>query len=55
MLGPSNPANGTGEWEMAVSAKRGVEAGEQLLLSYFEGSNDEFLLHYGVCVWGGGL
>ncbi|KAI8470957.1 MAG: hypothetical protein J3K34DRAFT_508523 [Monoraphidium minutum] len=47
VLSPDNPANATGEWEMAVSAKRHISEGEPLLLSYFEGANDEFLLHYG--------
>ena len=45
--GPASAANATGGWEMAVSATRDVDEGEPLLLSYFEGSNDEFLLHYG--------
>jgi hypothetical protein len=47
VLGPSNPDNVTGDWEMAVSAKRELEEGEEALLSYYEGSNDEFLLAYG--------
>lgn len=54
MLSPANPANASGEWEMAVSAKRPIEEGEPLLLSYFEGPNDEFLLHY-VRTLGGGV
>ncbi|KIY95247.1 hypothetical protein MNEG_12716 [Monoraphidium neglectum] len=47
VVAPGSPSNATGGWEMAVSAKRDVAEGEPLLLSYFEGSNDEFLLHYG--------
>jgi len=47
VLGPDNVANATGGWEMAVSAKRAIDEGEELLLSYFEGSNCEFLFHYG--------
>ena len=32
---------------MVLSAKCSISAGEPLALSYFEGSNDEFLMHYG--------
>ncbi|KAF6264965.1 hypothetical protein COO60DRAFT_1634018 [Scenedesmus sp. NREL 46B-D3] len=34
-------------WEMVLSATQAIPADAPLLLSYFEGSNDEFLLHYG--------
>lgn len=34
-------------WEMVLSSKQHIHADTPLLLSYFEGSNDEFLLHYG--------
>ena len=32
---------------MVLSSTQHIQLGEPLLLSYFEGSNDEFLLHYG--------
>lgn len=41
------PRSSEGEWEMAVSATRDIAAGQELLLSYGERSNDDFFLHYG--------
>ncbi|KAL4428352.1 hypothetical protein ABPG75_002441 [Micractinium tetrahymenae] len=41
------PAGPEGEWHMEVAATRGIAAGEELLLSYGERSNDDFFLHYG--------
>jgi hypothetical protein len=32
---------------MVLSATQAIPADAPLLLSYFEGGNDEFLLHYG--------
>ncbi|KAF8070869.1 SDG40 [Scenedesmus sp. PABB004] len=37
----------SGGWEMVLSATRAVAPEEPLLLSYFEGASEEFLLHYG--------
>lgn len=34
-------------WEMVVSCTGEVQAGGQLLLSYGERGNDDFLMHYG--------
>ncbi|WIA11509.1 hypothetical protein OEZ85_011622 [Tetradesmus obliquus] len=34
-------------WEMVLSSTQAIPADSPLLLSYFEGGNDEFLLHYG--------
>jgi hypothetical protein len=45
VVSPQNSASGA--WEMVLSAKCSISAGEPLALSYFDGSNDEFLLHYG--------
>eukprot|EP00878_Enallax_costatus_P034695 GHUV01038494.1.p1 GENE.GHUV01038494.1~~GHUV01038494.1.p1 ORF type:complete len:140 (-),score=24.57 GHUV01038494.1:428-847(-) len=43
-----SPANSPSNcWEMVLSSKQHIECGDPLLLSYFEGGNDEFLLHYG--------
>jgi hypothetical protein len=47
VVGPDNASNGTGGWEMALTATQAIPAGAPLLLSYREGSNDEFLLNYG--------
>eukprot|EP00775_Hariotina_reticulata_P006027 gene6027-6265_t len=45
VVSPDNSPNGC--WEMVLSAKQDIPANNPLLLSYFEGSNDEFFLHYG--------
>jgi hypothetical protein len=34
---------------MVLSSTQAIPADAPLLLSYFEGGNDEFLLHYGEC------
>jgi hypothetical protein len=47
VVAPGSQGNISGEWVMVVTAKRDIEEGEELLLSYFEGSNDEFFLHMG--------
>ena len=42
---------------MAVSATRPLAPGQELMLSYGERSNDDFFIHYGVCMvvcWEGG-
>ncbi|KAL6785315.1 hypothetical protein ACKKBG_A03330 [Auxenochlorella protothecoides x Auxenochlorella symbiontica] len=36
-----------GRWTVAVSATQDIAAGSELLLSYGERNNDDFLLHYG--------
>ncbi|PRW44382.1 Histone-lysine N-methyltransferase setd3 [Chlorella sorokiniana] len=41
------PAGPEGEWAMEVAATRDISAGEEVLLSYGERGNDDFLLHYG--------
>ena len=37
----------TGDWEMAVSATKAIEAGEDAWLSYSTEPGSQFLLHYG--------
>lgn len=45
VVSPENSPNNC--WEMVLSSTQLIPAETPLLLSYFEGSNDEFLLHYG--------
>lgn len=43
----SPSSSGSDEWQMVLSATKPIADGQPLLLSYREGSNDEFLLNYG--------
>lgn len=45
--GSSGSNDGAGVWQMVLSATAPIAAGDPLLLSYREGTNDEFLLAYG--------
>jgi hypothetical protein len=41
------PSGNAEEWALALTALRPIARGEELLLSYGERSNDDFLTHYG--------
>jgi hypothetical protein len=45
VVSPENSPNQC--WEMVLSTTQAIPADAPLLLTYFSGSNDEFLLHYG--------
>jgi len=42
-----DPGDDTNNWHMNLVALRNIQEGEELVLSYGERSNDDFLLHYG--------
>mmetsp|Transcript_3417 Transcript_3417/g.9820 ORF Transcript_3417/g.9820 Transcript_3417/m.9820 type:complete len:533 (-) Transcript_3417:2061-3659(-) len=41
------PSSDSGEWEMAVKAIRPIEEGQEIVMSYGERDNNDFLVHYG--------
>lgn len=45
VVGPSRAM--TGGWELQLAATRAIAKGEELLLSYGDRDNDDFLVHYG--------